>query len=158
MSTRSPRRKRRPKHAEPVAAETVQVTGRYVRLGDAEYEVISKGGWALWSAQPAPGFKKPPGFTKHGGRGYLRPIQPGEQLECYRITHRGTYLGVAVSLHPSTEGRVMATSRDQHARDVGFEPFDRDEWVKLIPLDDPELRFTTIRAPEVGPWMNAATA
>lgn len=129
--------------------DTVQAAGLYARLGGVEYKVVSKAGWALWSAHPASGFHK-------SGRGYLRPIQPGEKLDSYRISHRGTYRGITVDLAPSTAGRVMAVSRDRRARDEGFDTLERDEWVKLIPRNDSELRFTTTRSPEPGPWMKAA--
>ena len=51
--------------------DTVKPTGLYVRLGDAE--VIRRGGWVLWSSQPAPGFER------QGRNGYVRPIQPGNR-------------------------------------------------------------------------------
>lgn len=129
--------------------ESVQNTGIHVRLGEAEYRVISKGGWALWTDRPTPG------FTKSSGNGFIRPIRPGERLNSYRITHRGTYRGIPVDVYPSNGGRVMATTRDARGREAGFNTLDRGEWVKLVRREDPELRFTTTRTPEPGPWMTA---
>lgn len=126
---------------------SVQQAGLYARLGGVEYEVIWKGGWALWSGKPAVG------FDKRGSNGYIRPIAEGEQLEAYRVAHSGSYRGISVSISPSNQGRVMATTKDPRAREAGFDTLERDEWVKLIPADDSQLRFTTTRTPEPGPWM-----
>lgn len=121
--------------------------GRYVRLNGTEYKVVSKGGWALWSPTPAPGFEK------RGGSGFVRAVRPGERLECFRITNRGTYRGIPVEVLPSSAGRVMMVTRDARARDAGFDTLDRHDLVKVVPRSDRELRFTTTKTPEPGPWM-----
>lgn len=123
---------------------------RYVRIGDTEYPVIWSKGWALWSKHPAPG------FTKKSGAGFARPIEPGEPLECYALSHDGTYRGIPVRVAPSSRGRLMVTTKDDRARHEGFDPLDREEWVKILPDDDRELRFVTTRTPEPAPWRTDA--
>jgi hypothetical protein len=46
----------------------------------------------------------------------------------------------------------MAVTKDDRARDDGFEPFERNEWVKLIPREDGELRIQEVRTPMPMPW------
>lgn len=130
--------------------EPVMPAGLYVRIGRGEYRVIREGGWALWSASPAPGFKK-----SSGARGYVRPIAPQEKLECHRVSQRGTYQGLAITVYPSSEGRVMVTTRDAKAVDLGFDTLERQEWVKIVPATDPQLRFSTTRTPTQAPWISS---
>lgn len=127
--------------------DAVMPAGLYVRIGAAEYPVIRAGGWALLSPKPATGFAKVAGV-----RGYVRSIAPGERLDCYRVAQRGTYGEVPVTVYPSSEGRVMVTSRDPRAVGLGFDPAERQEWVKVVQPSDPHLRFTTTRTPERAPW------
>ncbi|PRB18478.1 hypothetical protein CQ042_04115 [Microbacterium sp. MYb62] len=150
---------------------TVQKSGRYVRVGTEEYPLATPGGhWALWSRTPVLGFRKI-------GSGYVRNIAPDEQLECYRVEHRGTYRGIPVTVEPGggasgggepdrgEPGRgesdggalVRLGTGDSRAAEQGFERvgFERPElqlWLKFVAVDDRELRFTTTRTPEPMPW------
>lgn len=131
--------------------DAVMPAGLYVRIGAAEYRVIRAGGWALWSPKPATGFAKVAGV-----RGYVRSIAPGERLDCYRVAQRGTYRDVPVTAYPSSEAQVMVTSRDPRAVGLGFDPAERQEWVKVVQPSDQHLRFTTTRTPERAPWADPA--
>lgn len=112
-----------------LSPDDLPAPGLHVRLDGSEYRVISRGRWALWSDHPAPGFRRINGRF----RSFLRPIKPGEPLESHRIVHRGTYRGIPVALAGSTEGLVMATTKDSRAIDAGFDVVDRTEWVALFP-------------------------
>lgn len=135
--------------------DTVQKPGLYARVDGAEYPLIRHGGgWAVWAESPAPGFAPAP-FTKHAGARYERAIAPNEKLECFRLSHSGVYRKIPVAVSPSNQGRVMAVTKDERAPDNGFDSFERDEWVKLIPLDDSQLRITTTRTPVPAPWLKS---
>lgn len=138
----------------------VQKSGRYVRFGNTEYPLATPGGhWALWSRTPVEGFRKI-------GNGYVRNIAPDEQLECFRVDHRGMYRGIPVTVEPGggePDGRGSARldTRDPRAAEQGFERFgfERPElqsWLKFVPVDDPDLVFTTTRRPEPMPWSPAS--
>ncbi|WP_091030587.1 TY-Chap domain-containing protein [Microbacterium oxydans] len=130
---------------------TMQKSGRYVRAGDTEYPLASPGGnWALWSPTPVEGFRKI-------GNGWVRNIAPDEQLECFRVAHRGTYRGIPVTVEPGGGALVRLDTRDPRAAEQGFERFgfERPElqsWLKFVSADDRDLVFTTTRTPEPMPW------
>lgn len=151
----------RGRRADPEAGGlNVQKSGRYVRVGNTEYPLATPGGhWALWSSTPVEGFRRI-------GNGWVRNISPDEQLECFRVEHRGTYRGITVTVEPGGDGpdrRGLARldTLDPRAAEQGFEMlgFERPElqpWLKFVPMDDPDLDFETIRTPEPMPW--AATS
>ncbi|KNY05427.1 hypothetical protein AKH00_13895 [Microbacterium sp. GCS4] len=128
-------------------------SGLHARFDGVDYRLESRGrGWVLVSESPAPGFEKLP-FDKNRGSLYVRRVQPDERLECFDIDHEGEYRGLPVSVSSSTQGRVMAVTRDPQAQQYGFDPFERDSWVRLIPRDDRDLRFVETRTPVPAPWL-----
>ncbi|MHC9045434.1 hypothetical protein ACYX8G_12660 [Microbacterium saperdae] len=121
--------------------------GQFAVCDGVEYRLGTRGGsWTLLSAKPLPG------FTKVRSGEFFRKIAEDEEMECFRITHRGTYRGIDVSISGSNRGRVMAVTKDVRARDDGFEPFERSEWVKLIDREDGDLRVQEVRTSFPMPW------
>ncbi|MCS3442557.1 hypothetical protein [Microbacterium phyllosphaerae] len=129
--------------------------GLHARWKGADYRLERKGsGWVLQTDRATAGFEKA-AFTKHAPERFERKIDPTEKLECFRISHAGVYRRIAVELSPSNQGRVMAVTKDPRARENGFDSFERDAWVKLIPADDRDLRITETRTPVPAPWLTA---
>jgi hypothetical protein len=121
--------------------------GQVAVCDGVEYRLGYRGGsWTLLATKPLPG------FTKVRSGEFFRKIAEDEVMECFRISHRGTYRGIDVSISGSNRGRVMAVTKDVRARDDGFEPFERDEWMKLIDRQDGDLRFHEVRTPMPMPW------
>lgn len=121
--------------------------GQFAVCDGVEYRLGTRGGsWTLLTAKPLPG------FTKLRSGVFFRKIAADEQMECFRISHRGTYRGIDVSIYSSDQGRVMAVTNDVRARDDGFELFDRDQWMKLIDREDGDLRFQEVRTSIPMPW------
>lgn len=119
--------------------------GQYAVLRGAEYRLKFRGGrWVLWSDQMASG------FTKVGG-GYFREIGSSDRIECFRLSYEGTYRGLKVSIHVSDRGQITAGTEDSRAADAGFDRLNRDEWVRAVPADDPNLRITMKRTPFPAP-------
>ncbi|MFJ4223981.1 hypothetical protein [Microbacterium sp. NPDC089695] len=136
-------------------SDAVQAPGLYARLKGVEYALVSRGGgWVLQTESATPGFEKA-AATKRGGARYERRIAPGEKLDCFRLSHSGTYRKIPVTISPSNQGRVMAITKDPRARDNGFDSFERDEWVKLVSENDRELRITATRTPVPAPWLRS---
>lgn len=139
-------KKRRAAQARAAAASetTTDVLrhGQFAVFNGVEYRLGTRGGsWTLLATKPVPG------FTKVRSGKFFRKIAEDEVLECFRISHRGTYRGIDVSISNSNHGRVMALTKDDRARDNGFEPFERNEWVKLIDREDGDLRIQEVRTP-----------
>lgn len=127
--------------------------GLYARWKGVDYRLERKGaGWVLQTDTATPGFEKA-AFTKHAPERFERTIDPTESLECFRISHSGVYRGIELEISRSNQGRVMAVAKDPRARENGFDSFERDAWVKLIPADDRDLRITEIRVPVPAPWL-----
>lgn len=124
----------------------LQRSRRYCLLDGEEFEVKYRGGWILWSLRPHPG------STKSHKSGYERPLTTSDALECYRVKHDGSYRGVNVQVEPVPNGSLMLVSSDGRARDLGFEPFERNEWATWVQPGDPQLRVTTTKTPVDAPW------
>lgn len=132
-----------------------QPPGLYARLRGVEYPLASQGGgWVLRASTATPGFEKA-AATKRAGARYERRIAPGDALDCFRLSYAGTYRKLPVSISPSDSGRVMAITKDPRARENGFDSFERDEWVKLVPENDRDLRITATRTPVPAPWLRS---
>lgn len=129
----------------------LRAPGLYARLDGVEYEVLSiKARWVLVSHSPASGFTKLDSTTS-GPTRYVHEITGDDRLDTYRLSYDGRYRGVDVQVHPRGD-RLMAVSKDSEARTLGFENFDRGQWMRFFPQDDPQLRFTATRTPTAAPW------
>lgn len=125
--------------------------GLYARAQGVEYELLSiKGRWVLMSHSPAPGFTKLK-TEKNATARYVHEITADAQIDTYRLSYDGTYRGVDVQVYPQAD-TLMVVAKDPSSRALGFENFDRGQWMKFFPLDDPQLRFTATRTPVVAPW------
>lgn len=132
-----------------------QAPGLYARLRGGEYAIAHHdGGWVLRADRATSGFEKA-GATKRAGARFERRVAPGEKLDCFRLSYAGTYRSMPVTVSPSNQGRLMAITKDPRARDNGFDSFERDEWVKLVPETDRELRFAATRTPVPAPWLRS---
>ncbi len=126
-----------------------------MRYQGVDYPLVSQGsGWVMRTERATKGFEKA-AATKGATTRYERRIAPEERLECFRLSHSGTYRGLPVRISPSNDGRVMAIAKDSRARENGFDSFERDEWVKLVPENDRELRITATRTPVPAPWLRS---
>lgn len=135
--------------------ERLQKPGLYGRLKGEDYELRSRGGdWILVSDRPVAGFEKS-GFTKNAPASYAHTITPGDKVEPYRLSYTGTYRGLDLEVVPNGDGTVMAVSTNPASREYGFDSFDRDQWMKHIPLDDRQLRVTATRTPVSAPWLDS---
>jgi hypothetical protein len=135
--------------------DPLEKRGLHARWKGIDYRLHRKSsGWVLQTDRATPEFDKA-AFTKHAPARFERKVDPTEKLECFRISHSGSYRGIPVELSPSNQGRVMVVTKDPRARDNGFDSFERDAWVKLIPANDRDLRITETRTPVPAPWLGA---
>lgn len=134
------------------ASPRLPKSGLYARAQGVEYELLTiKGRWVLMSHSPAPGFTKLK-TPKYTPARYVHEITGDARIDTYRLSYDGTYRGVDVQVYPQAD-TLMVVAKDPSSRALGFENFDRDQWMKFFPLDDPQLRFTATRTPVVAPWL-----
>lgn len=55
--------------------------------------------------------------------------------------YHGNYGGLVVQVGPNRVGTLVLASEDSRSLALGFDNVGRDEYVKVVPLDDPALRY-----------------
>jgi len=125
--------------------------GRYALLNGTEYRVVLGGGWKLTSWDPA---STRDGFRSAGRGLYERQIGGDERLEVVTLRYDGTYQGVPVQVTPNLKGSLVLTTEDRRAKELGFEPSDRDGWVLVVEPDARGLAVTPRRTKVRAPWLD----
>ncbi len=123
--------------------------GKYALLNGTEYRIVLGGGWKLTSWDAA---SRRDGFLPVGRGLYERRIAPDERLEVVSLRYDGAYRGVPVQVEPNLKGTLVLTTGDRRAKELGFEPRERSDWVLIVEPDAPGLVVTPRRTKVPAPW------
>jgi hypothetical protein len=125
--------------------------GKYALLNGTEYRVVLGGGWKLTSWDAA---SRRDGFHPAGRGLYERPIGPNERLEVILLRYEGTYQGIPVQIAPNLKGSLVLTTGDRRAKELGFDPIERSDWVLVVEPDARGLVVTPRRTKVPAPWLD----
>ncbi|MCK2035335.1 hypothetical protein KZC51_04220 [Microbacterium sp. SSW1-49] len=131
---------------------TLRPAGTYALLNGTEYRVVLGGGWKLTSRDAA---SRKDGFHPAGRGLYERPIGPEERLEVVLLRYEGNYQGIPVQVAPNLKGSLVLTTGDRRAKELGFEPIERSDWVLVVEPDERGLVVTPRRTKVSAPWLDA---
>lgn len=130
---------------------TLRPAGNYALLKGTECRAVRDGGWKLTSRDAA---SRKDGFQPAGRGLYERRIGTDERLEVISLRYEGTYQGIPVQITQNLKGSLVLTTGDPRAKELGFDPIERSDWVLVVEPDARGLVVTPRRTKVSAPWLH----
>ena len=133
-----------------VPSEMPPPNGLVVRIDGMDLPLAREGQrWYASARDPFPGSVNEDGLHRR-----WIDAEADAGLEVFEQRTSGIYLEIPMEVGPSSESHLVALfGSGDTLQYLGFERFDRDVWAKIVPVDDPDLRFEVTRTPISPPWV-----